>query len=73
MEVKYPQLKVLHQVAFHPNDDLTNQLQNMYWEVTELKNTLTYTPETHASYQHTMAMLQGKQDVLQEILSNFNN
>ena len=71
MEVKYPQLQVNSETAFIENPDLTNYLQNQYFQLAEIKNTLQYTPEQHSQYQYTMAVLQGKQEMLQEILSNF--
>ena len=71
MEIKYPQLAVNPQAAFLSNEDFTNYLQNLYWETTGVKNSLVYSPETHAQYQYTLAMLQGKQEAIQEILSNF--
>ena len=42
------------------------------WETTQVKNSIQYTPDTHAQYQYTMAKLEGKQEALQELLSNFN-
>ena len=72
MEIKYPQLIVNQEAAFLCNEDLTNYLQNLYWETTQVKNSLSYTPDTHAQYQYTMAKLEGKQEALQELLSNFN-
>ena len=72
MEIKYPQLVVNKEAAFLSNEDLTNYLQNLYWETTQVKNSIQYTPDTHAQYQHTMAKLEGKQEALQELLSNFN-
>ena len=72
MEIKYPQLVVNKEAAFLSNEDLTNYLQNLYWETTQVKNSMQYTPETHAQYQYTMAKLEGKQEALQELLSNFN-
>lgn len=72
MEIKYPQLVVNKEAAFLSNEDLTNYLQNLYWETTQVKNSLSYTPDTHAQYQYTMAKLEGKQEALQELLSNFN-
>ena len=71
MEIKYPQLGVNPQAAFLSNEDFTNYLQNLYWETTGVKNSLVYNPETHDQYQYTLAMLQGKQEAIQEILSNF--
>lgn len=71
MEIKYPQLVVNPQAAFLSNEDFTNYLQNLYWETTGVKNSLVYNPETHSQYQYTLAMLQGKQEAIQEILSNF--
>ena len=71
MEIKYPQLIVNQEAAFLCNEDLTNYLQNLYWETTQVKNSLSYTPDTHAQYQYTMAKLEGKQEALQELLSNF--
>lgn len=71
MEIKYPQLAVNPQAAFLSNEDFTNYLQNLYWETTGVKNSLVYNPETHGQYQYTLAMLQGKQEAIQEILSNF--
>ena len=71
MEIKYPQLAVNPQAAFLSNEDFTNYLQNLYWETTVVKNSLVYNPETHWQYQYTLAMLQGKQEAIQEILSNF--
>ena len=72
MEIKYPQLIVNQEAAFLSNEDLTNYLQNLYWETTQVKNSIQYTPDTHAQYQYTMAKLEGKQEALQELLSNFN-
>ena len=72
MEIKYPQLVVNKDAAFLSNEDLTNYLQNLYWETTQVKNSIQYTPDTHAQYQYTMAKLEGKQEALQELLSNFN-
>ena len=72
MEIKYPQLVVNKEAAFLSNEDLTNHLQNLYWETTQVKNSIQYTPDTHAQYQYTMAKLEGKQEALQELLSNFN-
>lgn len=72
MEIKYPQLVVNREAAFLSNEDLTNYLQNLYWETTQVKNSIQYTPDTHAQYQYTMAKLEGKQEALQELLSNFN-
>lgn len=72
MEIKYPQLVVNKEAAFLSNEDLTNFLQNLYWETTQVKNSIQYTPDTHAQYQYTMAKLEGKQEALQELLSNFN-
>lgn len=72
MEIKYPQLVVNKEAAFLSNEDLTNYLQNLYWETTQVKNSIQYTPDTHAEYQYTMAKLEGKQEALQELLSNFN-
>ena len=72
MEIKYPQLVVNKEAAFLTNEDLTNYLQNLYWETTQVKNSIQYTPDTHAQYQYTMAKLEGKQEALQELLSNFN-
>ena len=72
MEIKYPQLVVNKEAAFLSNEDLTNYLQNLYWETTQVKNSIQYTPVTHAQYQYTMAKLEGKQEALQELLSNFN-
>ena len=72
MEIKYPQLVVNKEAAFLNNEDLTNYLQNLYWETTQVKNSIQYTPDTHAQYQYTMAKLEGKQEALQELLSNFN-
>ncbi len=72
MEIKYPQLVVNKEAAFLSNEDLTNYLQNLYWETTQVKNSIQYTPDTHAQYQYTMAKLEGKQEALQELLSNFN-
>ena len=72
MEIKYPQLVVNQEAAFLSNEDLTNYLQNLYWETTQVKNSIQYTPDTHAQYQYTMAKLEGKQEALQELLSNFN-
>lgn len=71
MEIKYPQLVVNKEAAFLSNEDLTNYLQNLYWETTQVKNSIQYTPDTHAQYQYTMAKLEGKQEALQELLSNF--
>ena len=71
MEIKYPQLVVNKEAAFLSNEDLTNFLQNLYWETTQVKNSIQYTPDTHAQYQYTMAKLEGKQEALQELLSNF--
>ena len=71
MEIKYPQLVVNQEAAFLSNEDLTNYLQNLYWETTQVKNSIQYTPDTHAQYQYTMAKLEGKQEALQELLSNF--
>ena len=71
MEIKYPQLAVNKEAAFLSNEDLTNYLQNLYWETTQVKNSIQYTPDTHAQYQYTMAKLEGKQEALQELLSNF--
>lgn len=71
MEIKYPQLVVNKEAAFLSNEDLTNYLQNLYWETTQVKNSIQYTPDTHTQYQYTLAMLQGKQEAIQEILSNF--
>ena len=71
MEIKYPQLVVNKEAAFLTNEDLTNYLQNLYWETTQVKNSLQYSPEEHAQYQYTMAKLEGKQEALQELLSNF--
>ena len=72
MEIKYPQLVVNKEAAFLSNEDLTNYLQNLYWETTQVKNSIQYSPDTHAQYQYTMAKLEGKQEALQELLSNFN-
>ena len=72
MEIKYPQLVVNKEAAFLSNEDLTNYLQNLYWETTQVKNSIQYTPDTHTQYQYTMAKLEGKQEALQELLSNFN-
>ena len=72
MEIKYPQLVVNKEAAFLSNEDLTNYLQNLYWETTQVKNSIQYTPDTHAQYQYAMAKLEGKQEALQELLSNFN-
>lgn len=72
MEIKYPQLVVNKEAAFLSNEDLTSYLQNLYWETTQVKNSIQYTPDTHAQYQYTMAKLEGKQEALQELLSNFN-
>ena len=72
MEIKYPQLVVNKEAAFLSNEDLTNYLQNLYWETTQVKNSIQYTPDTHAQYQYTIAKLEGKQEALQELLSNFN-
>ena len=72
MEIKYHQLVVNKEAAFLSNEDLTNYLQNLYWETTQVKNSIQYTPDTHAQYQYTMAKLEGKQEALQELLSNFN-
>lgn len=72
MEIKYPQLVVNKEAAFLSNEDLTNYLQNLYWETTQVKNSIQYTPDNHAQYQYTMAKLEGKQEALQELLSNFN-
>ena len=72
MEIKYPQLVVNKEAAFLSNEDLTNYLQKLYWETTQVKNSIQYTPDTHAQYQYTMAKLEGKQEALQELLSNFN-
>ena len=72
MEIKYPQLVVNKEAAFLSNEDLTNYLQNLYWETTQVKNSIQYTPDTHAQDQYTMAKLEGKQEALQELLSNFN-
>ena len=72
MEIKYPQLVVNKEAAFLSNEDLTNYLQNLYWETTQVKNSIQYTPDTHAQHQYTMAKLEGKQEALQELLSNFN-
>ena len=72
MEIKYPQLVVNKEAAFLSNEDLTNYLQNLYWETTQVKNSIQYTPDTHAQYQYTMAKLEGKQEAIQELLSNFN-
>ena len=71
MEIKYPQLVVNKEAAFLSNEDLTNYLQNLYWETTQVKNSIQYTPDTHAQYQYTMAKLEGKQEAIQELLSNF--
>lgn len=71
MEIKYPQLIVNQEAAFLSNEDLTNHLQNLYWETTQVKNSITYSPDNHAQYQYTMAKLEGKQEAIQEILSNF--
>ena len=71
MEIKYPQLIVNQEAAFLSNEDLTNYLQNLYWETTQVKNSIQYSPEAHAQYQYTMAKLEGKQEALQELLSNF--
>lgn len=71
MEVTYPQRPYNRETAFIENPDLTNYLQSEYFTLAEIKNTLPYSPETHAQYQHTLALLQGKQEMLQEILSNF--
>ena len=72
MEIKYPQLVVNKEAAFLSNEDLTNYLQNLYLETTQVKNSIQYTPDTHAQYQYTMAKLEGKQEALQELLGNFN-
>ena len=72
MEIKYQQLTVNQEAAFLSNEDLTNHLQNLYWETTQVKNSLSYSPDTHAQYQYTMAKLEGKQEALQELLSNFH-
>lgn len=71
MEVKYPQHQYNKETAFIENPDLTNYLQSQYFQIVEIKNIVPYSPETHAHYQHTLALLQGKQEMLQEILSNF--
>ena len=71
MEIKYPQLVVNKEAAFLSNEDLTNYLQNLYWDTTQVKNSLNYSPDTHAQYQYTMAKLEGKLEAIQELLGNF--
>ena len=71
MEIMYPQHLYNRETAFVENPDLTNYLQSQYFQIVEIKNTVPYLPETHAQYQHTLALLQGKQEMLQEIFSNF--
>lgn len=73
MELKYPQHNVSMPEAFVPNVSLTNHLQNLYWNLAEVKDNLQYTPETHAAYQHSLATINGKQQLIKELLDNFEN
>jgi hypothetical protein len=73
MEINYPHQKCHLPTAFQPNEDLVIYLTNLYWETIQLKVNLTYTPDTHIEYQHSISHLQGKLEGIQEILNNFQN
>ena len=71
MELQYPKLQVTQEMAFLYNKDLINWLHNTYWEVAEAKNSVPYSVENHSQYQYTIAKLEGKRELLLELLNNF--
>jgi hypothetical protein len=71
MEIKYPQFKYNREVAFMQNDDLCNHLQEQYFELAAIKDSMPYSPQNHDQFSYEKAKLEGKMELIKSLLSNF--
>lgn len=58
--------------AFMENSHLKSFLINSYWQTTEQAASVSYDPTQHLVYAHTMALLEGRKQVLAELLEHLD-